>query len=132
MLIKKIKENKWWEIKGNIGHYLHVLLLHSNTCVVPLLFFVFFSSLSSSTCFIHFQILSPDINSRFPPTMEMFNLFLFLSHSVFFTNCWLYNVHFSWQSLDTPQDRNFLVMPLHLNYRFSVFYHLSVLCCLPF
>lgn len=33
-----------------------------------------------------------------------------------------------WQSLYILQDRNFLVMLLHLNYRYSVFCHLNVLC----
>lgn len=45
--------------------------------------FLFLICLLPQICLVHFQILSPDTNSRFIPTMKTFHLLLFLSHFLF-------------------------------------------------
>lgn len=74
----------WIQYNQHVLSSLLTLVVPSLLC--PLSFFL---PSSSNLLHFHFQILSPDTNSRFIPTMEAFrtfHLFLYLFHLLFFTH----------------------------------------------
>ena len=103
--------NKWWEIKRSIGHNLHVLLLHSNTCAPSLLCLLPSSSFLKFASFtFRFSYQTPtqihSDNGNIPNIPSLpFSLSLNLlddTHYAYVSKLsdrWLYNVHFLWQSL---------------------------------